>query len=58
MIMKRILIFTVMFLFADLALPQKNLTLEECFDKARNNYPLTKQKDLIEKTKELKPRRF
>lgn len=53
MIMKRILIFTVMFLFADLALPQKNLTLEECFDKARNNYPLTKQKDLIEKTKEL-----
>lgn len=51
--MKRILIITAMFLFADFILPQNNLTLEECFDKARINYPLTKQKDLIEKTKQL-----
>lgn len=42
-----------MMLSADFILPQQTLTLDECFDKARNNYPLTKQKDLIEQTKNL-----
>lgn len=51
--MKRILILIMMMLSADFILPQQTLTLDECFDKARNNYPLTKQKDLIEQTKNL-----
>lgn len=32
--------------------PQTKLTLEECYLKARENYPLVKQKEYIEKTKE------
>jgi outer membrane protein TolC len=51
--MKRILILIMMMLSADFILPQQTLMLDECFDKARNNYPLTKQKDLIEQTKNL-----
>ena len=31
---------------------QSVISLQECYDKARINYPLTKQKDLIEKTKD------
>ena len=51
--MNRIIFIAAMFLLADFILPQQTLTLDECFDKARNNYPLTKQKDLIEQTKNL-----
>lgn len=32
--------------------PQSMITLQECYDKARLNYPLTKQKELVEKTKD------
>lgn len=32
--------------------PQTQLTLEACYEKARINYPLIKQKDYIEKTKD------
>src|SRR5262245_45250904 len=34
------------------AFAQNQLTLEQCYDKARANYPLIKQLDLIEKSAE------
>jgi outer membrane protein TolC len=49
--MKRI-ITIIFFLGAVLHLSaQKSLTIEQCYDMARQNYPLLKQYDLIEKTK-------
>lgn len=51
--MKRIFILSMLLLLTDYNYSQNNLTIEECFEKARVNYPLTKQKELIERTKEL-----
>jgi outer membrane protein TolC len=49
--MKRII--TIIFLAAALHLSaQKSLTIEQCYDLARQNYPLLKQHDLIQKTKD------
>ena len=49
--MKRFI--TIIFLGAALHLSaQQSLTIEQCYDLARQNYPLLKQHDLIQKTKE------
>jgi outer membrane protein TolC len=49
--MKRFI--TLIFLAAALHLSaQKSLTIEQCYDLARQNYPLLKQHDLIQKTKD------
>jgi outer membrane protein TolC len=49
--MKRFI--TIIFLAAALHLSaQKSLTIEQCYDLARQNYPLLKQHDLIQKTKD------
>lgn len=52
MIMKRLLFVTLLLLGSDFAIPQAQLTLEECYEKARTNYPLIKQKDYIAQTKD------
>lgn len=52
MIMKRLLIITLLLLGSELVTPQTQLTLEDCNEKARINYPLIKQKDYISKTKD------
>ncbi len=49
--MKRII--TIIFLAGALHLSaQKSLTIEQCYNLARQNYPLLKQHDLIQKTKD------
>jgi outer membrane protein TolC len=49
--MKRFI--TLIFLVAALHLSaQKSLTIEQCYDLTRQNYPLLKQHDLIQKTKD------
>ena len=49
--MKRII--TLFFFAAAVHLSaQKSLTIEQCYDLARQNYPLLKQHDLIQKTKD------
>jgi len=50
--MKRLLFITLMLLSPEFIAPQTQLTLEECYEKARTNYPLIKQKDYIAKTKD------
>jgi outer membrane protein TolC len=50
--MKRLLFITLLLISQDLIIPQTQLTLEECYEKARMNYPLIKQKEYIAKTKE------
>jgi len=50
--MKRLLFITLILLSSEFIIPQAKLTLEDCYEKARINYPLIKQKDYIEKTKE------
>ncbi len=50
--MKRLLFITLILLSSEFINPQTQLTLEDCYEKARINYPLIKQKDYIEKTKE------
>ena len=50
--MKRLLLITLILLSSEFIKPQTQLTLEDCYEKARINYPLIKQKDYIEKTKE------
>jgi outer membrane protein TolC len=50
--MKRLLFITLLLISQDFIIPQTQLTLEECYEKARMNYPLIKQKDYIEKTKD------
>ena len=50
--MKRLLIITLLLLGSELVTPQTQLTLEDCYEKARVNYPLIKQKDYILKTKD------
>ena len=49
--MKRLFI-TLLLLSSELITPQAQLTLEDCYEKARINYPLIKQKDYITKTKD------
>lgn len=39
-------------LLPGILLAQNQLTIEQCYEMARNNYPLIKQKELIEKSKE------
>ena len=48
--MKRIL--TLIMLSAALHISAQTLTLEQCYGLARQNYPLLKQRDIIEKTKD------
>ena len=50
--MKRLLFITLLLISQDFIIPQKQLTLEDCYEEARMNYPLIKQKDYIEKTKD------
>ena len=50
--MKRLLIITLLLMSGNFIIPQTQLTLEDCYEKARINYPLIKQKDYIEKTKQ------
>ena len=50
--MKRLLFITLIILSSEFIIPQAKLTIEDCYEKARINYPLIKQKDYIEKTKE------
>ena len=50
--MKRLLFITLLLISQDLIIPQTQFTLEECYEKARINYPLIKQKDYIAKTKD------
>ena len=50
--MKRLLFITLILLSSEFITPQTQLTLEDCYEKARINYPLIKQKDYIAKTKD------
>jgi outer membrane protein TolC len=50
--MKRLLFITLLLLSSELITPQSQLTLDDCYEKARINYPLIKQKDYIAKTKD------
>ncbi|HSL87921.1 MAG TPA: hypothetical protein VK870_01320, partial [Ignavibacteriaceae bacterium] len=50
--MKRLLFITLLLISQDFIIPQTQVTLEECYEKARINYPLIKQKDYIAKTKD------
>ena len=49
--MKKIFLI-LLFLLPEFVIPQTQLNLEECYEKARINYPLIKQKDYITKTKD------
>ncbi|KAF0162303.1 MAG: outer membrane efflux protein [Ignavibacteria bacterium] len=50
--MKKLKLIMVIGLVAMPIIAQSKLTLNECYDKARANYPLIKQKEYIAKTKE------
>lgn len=50
--MKRLLFMILLLLSPEIITPQTQLTLEDCYEKARINYPLIKQKDYIAKTKD------
>jgi hypothetical protein len=50
--MKRLIFITLLLLSQGFIISQTELTLEECYEKARMNYPLIKQKEYIEKTKD------
>jgi len=50
--MKRVNLIIVLSLLVVPVIAQSRLALSECYDKARANYPLIKQKDYIAKTKE------
>jgi outer membrane protein TolC len=50
--MKRLLFITLVIINQDFIIPQTQHTLEVCYEKARINYPIIKQKDYIEKTKD------
>ena len=49
--MKKKIIF-ICFILVSSVLPQSTLTLEDCYSKARENYPLIKQKEYIAKSQE------
>jgi outer membrane protein TolC len=50
--MKRLIFITLLILSSKFITPQTQLTIEDCYEKARINYPLIKQKDYIAKTKD------
>ncbi|MCJ7553956.1 MAG: TolC family protein [Ignavibacteriaceae bacterium] len=50
--MKKLLIIPIFLLSAGLIKPQTSLTLEECYNKSRENYPLILQKEYIAKSKD------
>ena len=50
--MKKLIIIPMFLLSVGFVRPQNSLTLDECYIKSRENYPLIKQKDYIEKTKD------
>lgn len=50
--MRSLFFITLLLLSSELVIPQTQLTLENCYEKARINYPLIKQKDYISKTKD------
>lgn len=52
MIMKKLLFISLLLIGPEFISPQTQLALEDCYDKARINYPLIKQKDYINRTKE------
>ena len=47
MIMKKLLFISLLLIGPEFITPQTQLTLEDCYEKARINYPLIKQKDYI-----------
>jgi outer membrane protein TolC len=52
MIMKKLLFISLLLISSEFITPQTQLTLEDCYEKARINYPLIKQKDYINRTKD------
>lgn len=52
MTMKKLLFISLLLIASEFISPQAQLTLEDCYEKARINYPLIKQKDYIAKTKD------
>ena len=50
--MKRLLIIPIFLLSVGLIKPQTSLTLEECYNKSRENYPLILQKEYIAQSKD------
>ena len=50
--MKKLFLLTLMLLSFDFAKAQAQITLEECYSKARENYPLIKQKEYIAQSKD------
>jgi outer membrane protein TolC len=52
MIMKKLLFISLLLIASEFITPQTQLTLEDCYEKARINYPLIKQKDYINRTKD------
>ncbi|MCU0415004.1 MAG: TolC family protein, partial [Ignavibacteriaceae bacterium] len=50
--MKRLLFISLLLISTEFISPQTQLTLEDCYEKARINYPLIKQKDYINRTKD------
>ncbi len=52
MTMKKLLFISLLLICPEFISPQTQLTLEDCYEKARINYPLIKQKDYINRTKD------
>ena len=50
--MKKLFLLTLMLLSFNFAKAQTQITLEECYSKARENYPLIKQKEYIAQSKD------
>ena len=50
--MKKLTITTIAIALSSLCFAQSRITIEECYGKARDNYPLIKQLGLVEKTKD------
>jgi outer membrane protein TolC len=50
--MKKRIVISIFFVCTTVTLPQSKLTLEECYNKARANYPLIKQKEYIARIEE------
>jgi outer membrane protein TolC len=50
--MKKLLLLTLLLLSFNFVKAQSQITLEECYSKARENYPLIKQKDYIAQSKD------
>jgi outer membrane protein TolC len=50
--MKKLLLLTLLLLSFDFSNAQSQITLDECYSKARENYPLINQKDYIAQSKD------